>query len=135
MQQQAANKATQSALGAGTKWAAWGKKKGAPSAATAATAGVKRTAAGASKAPGAGETSNPGTPPSVPGGDRALASTPAPGGRAAAGGQTPGATPAGWGNHEGPTVLLKDVVAALDRDPAYAKSTLMYQLLEAADFY
>ena len=137
VQQQAANKATQSALGAGPKWAAWGQKKGAATA--AATAGVKRTAKGSPKPSRAGEPATPGTPGTPTqgnvGGDRTPMVTPSTGGRVGFGVRAPMATPVGWGGQEGPTIVLKDVVAALDRDPAYAKSSLMYQLLESADFF
>lgn len=40
-----------------------------------------------------------------------------------------------WSSNEGPVITLKDLVAALERDPLYAKSGLMYQLVESVDLF
>jgi hypothetical protein len=40
-----------------------------------------------------------------------------------------------WSSDQGPVISLKDLVAALERDPLYAKSSLMYQLVESADMF
>ena len=102
-------------------------------------AGVKKgaVAAAAAKASAGDDSSAPGTPASLRKEDAAHA--PSSGGRGSPAMGAPGrgavATPAGWGGHDGPTIILKDVVAALERDPLYAKSSLMYQLMESADFY
>ena len=40
-----------------------------------------------------------------------------------------------WSSNEGPVITVKDLVAALERDPVYAKSGLLYQLEESVDFF
>ena len=40
-----------------------------------------------------------------------------------------------WSNDDGPVITLKDLIAALERDPLYAKSGLLYQLEESADLF
>ena len=40
-----------------------------------------------------------------------------------------------WSSDQGPVVTVKDLIAALEKDPLYAKSSLMYQLVESADLF
>ena len=139
VQQLAANRAAQSAFGASAKWQSWGtaeKRGGAAGGGTPVTA-KKGTPAAKAAALAAGS-SSPSTPAPI---DRdANMQTPVSGRPVPAGSGTVNRVttlkPAGWaGGHEGPTVTLKDLITALERDPLYAKSSLLYQLMESSGFF
>ena len=139
-QASAANAATLTAFGAGAKWDRWanrGKKGGAGAAAAAAA-----TAAGAATPPASGPAgaAPPASAAAAAAAQLAAAAAAtaggAPGGAAAARTGSGAAAAAGGGGaglpqRAGPRVLrLRDLVAALEHEPMYAKSVLLYQLYE-----